>query len=122
MNKATILIISENNNRIEMLVETLGNEFYKLTAKSEEAAIDRFLQSPVDAVVLGQDLNSDTVNRLTKLFSAQQHNTVFVKDDATGNIAELINNAIMQEQKENKPAFSFKDDGLKNAGLNIEIQ
>lgn len=122
MNKATILIISENNNRLETLVETFGKEFYTLIASNEETAIDRFLQSPVDAVLFGEDINETEKNRLTKLFTAQQHNTVFINDDATVNIVELVSNTIISQQKENKPAFSFKDDALKNAGLNIEIQ
>jgi len=122
MNKATILIISENNDRIEILVETFGKQFYSLTANAEETAIDRFLQSPVNAVLFGEDINETVKNRLTKLFSAQQDDTVFIDDQSTVNMVELINDSIISKQKQNKPAFSFKDDALKNAGLNIQIQ
>jgi len=122
MNKATILIISENNDRIEILVETFGKQFYSLTANAEETAIDRFLQSPVNAVLFGEDINETVKNRLTKLFSAQQDDTVFIDDQSTVNLVELINDSIISKQKQNKPAFSFKDDALKNAGLNIQIQ
>lgn len=122
MNKATILIISENKDRIEMLVETVGKQFYTLTANSEETAVDRFLQSLVNAVLFGEDISETVKNRLTKLFTAQQYDTVFVNDHSTSNVVDMINDAIISKQKENKPAFSFKDDALKNAGLNIEIQ
>lgn len=122
MNKATILIISENNDRIRTLVETSGKTFYMLTANTEESAIDQFLQSPVDAVLFGEEIDEPVKTRLTKLFSAQQGDTVFLDDHSTADIVELISNAIISKQKENKPAFSFKDDALKNAGLNIEIQ
>lgn len=122
MNKATILVIGENNNRPAALVELFGNRFYNLTANNEEAAIDRFLQTRVDAVVFGADVSEAVKARLIKIFSAQDANTAFVNDNSNVNMAEEISKAISNKQKENKPAFSFKDDALKNAGLNIQIQ
>ena len=122
MNKATILIIGENNDRHTALVETLGNRFYSLTANNEEAAIDGFLQTPVDAVVFGEDINEAVKTKLTKIFSTQDNATVYMNDNSNADMAEEILQAISNKQKENKPAFSFKDDVLKNAGLNIQIQ
>ncbi|RYY63454.1 MAG: hypothetical protein EOO13_19590 [Chitinophagaceae bacterium] len=122
MNKATILIISENTDRSATLVDTLGNQFYTLTASSDETAISQFLQSRIDAAVFGEDLTDIVKNKLTRIFSTQQADTAFVNDKGGVDISEEIANAILQQQKENKPAFSFKDDALKNAGLNIEIQ
>ncbi len=122
MNKATILVIGENDQRHTALVETLGNQFYSLTANNEEAAIDRFLQTPVDAVIFGEDVSEAVKAKLTKIFSTQDDTTVFVNDNSNRNMAEEISQAISSKQKENKPAFSFKDDALKNAGLNIQIQ
>jgi len=122
MNKSTILAISNNTGRLTALVESFGQQFYSLTADAEETAIDRFLQSPVDAVVFGHDLGDTVKNRLTKIFSSQQSDTVFVNDNIAANMTETITHAISSKQKENKPVFSFKDDALKNAGLHIEIQ
>jgi len=122
MNKATILVIGENNNRPAVLVETLGNRFYSLTANTEEAAIDKFLQTPVDAVIFGTDVSDAVKTKLTKIFSTQEAATAFVNDNSNADMMEEISKAISDKQKENKPAFSFKDDALKNAGLNIQIQ
>jgi len=66
MNKATILIISKNNHRTKALVENFGNRFYSLVANSEETAITQFLQSPVDAVVFGNDVNESVKTTLVK--------------------------------------------------------
>lgn len=122
MNKATILVIGENNNRPAALVETLGNRFYSLTANTEETAIDKFLQTPVDAVIFGTDVSDAVKTKLTKIFSTQEAATAFVNDNSNADMVEEISKAISDKQKENKPAFSFKDDALKNAGLNIQIQ
>lgn len=122
MNKATILIIGENNDRHAALVENSGNRFYTLTAHSEETAIDRFLQSRVDAVVFGKDVVAAVRSKLEKLFSTQQPGVAFTEDDNSNGMIEKISAVIARQQEENKPSFSFKDDALKNAGLNIEIQ
>lgn len=122
MNKATILIISENNDRNAALVEKFGKQFYSLTADTEEKAIQQFLQSPVNAVIFGNNIAEVVQTKLSKLFSTQQADVVFINNDENVDMAEKITDAIITKQKENKPAFSFKDDALKNAGLNIEIQ
>ncbi|HRD57210.1 MAG TPA: hypothetical protein PK504_04135 [Ferruginibacter sp.] len=122
MNKSTILIISENNNRITSLVEETKKLFYSLIANNEEDAINQFLQSPIDAVLFGKDVNAATQLKLSKIFNTQQPNVLFIYDDGNTNLADNINRLILSKQKENKPAFSFKDDALKNAGLNISIQ
>lgn len=122
MNKATILTIGENNQRHTALVETLGKSFYVLAADTEEAAIDRFLQTRVDAVVFGEDISEAVKTKLVKIFSTQDMATVFINDNSNADMATEISTTISNKQKENKPAFSFKDDALKNAGLNIQIQ
>ncbi|MFT3982125.1 MAG: hypothetical protein QM687_16775 [Ferruginibacter sp.] len=122
MNKATILIIGADTDRRAALVENFGNRFYHLTAADEETAVDRFLQSPVDAVLFGTGVSDAVRNKLTRLFATQQSDTVFINDNPGADITAEISGAISRQQKENKPAFSFKDDALKKAGLNIQIQ
>jgi len=108
MNKSTILIISENNNRITSLVEETKKLFYSLIANNEEDAINQFLQSPIDAVLFGKDVNAATQLKLSKIFNTQQPNVLFIYDDGNTNLADNINRLILSKQKENKPAFSFK--------------
>ncbi|RYD81884.1 MAG: hypothetical protein EOP53_05185 [Sphingobacteriales bacterium] len=108
MNKATILIFSENKNRTQTLVETFGKTFYSLTANTEEAAIDKFLQSPVDAVLFGEDISETLKAKLTKIFGTQQANTVFVNDNAAVNITEAIRNSISAKQKKTNLLFLLK--------------
>ena len=122
MNKTTILIFGKNENRNAALVEELNANYQTVTATTDEQAIEKFQQSVIEAVIFSEGVTVTEKAKLEKIFSLQDEATVFVNDIEDSQLEVLIANAINTKRKQNKPSFSFKDDALKNAGLNIEIQ
>ena len=122
MNKTTILIFGKNENRNAALVEDLNANYQPVTATTDEQAIEKFQQSVIEAVIFSDGVTVTEKAKLEKIFSLQDEATAFVNDIEDSQLEVLITNAISTKRKQNKPSFSFKDDALKNAGLNIEIQ
>ena len=122
MNKTTILIFGKNENRNAALVEDLNANYQTVTATTDEQAIEKFQQSVIEAVIFSEGVTVTEKAKLEKIFSLQDEATAFVNDIEDSQLEVLITNAISTKRKQNKPSFSFKDDALKNAGLNIEIQ
>ncbi|MBC7937524.1 MAG: hypothetical protein H7Y86_19425 [Rhizobacter sp.] len=122
MNKTTTLIFGKNEHRNAALVEQLQNSFQTVIVTSDEQAIEKFQQSNFDSVVFSDAVMAEERTKLEKIFSLQDDKTVFITDDDSNQVAPMISNAIAEKRKRNKPSFSFKDDALKNAGLNIKIQ
>ena len=122
MNKTTILIFGKNENRNAALVEELNANYQTVSATTDEQAIEKFQQSVIEAVIFSEGVTVTEKAKLEKIFSLQDEATVFVNDIEDSQLEVLIANAISTKRKQNKPSFSFKDDALKNAGLNIEIQ
>ena len=122
MNKPTILIFGKDQENNVALVDRLSDRFNTITATTDEIAIEKFQQSHIDAVLFGKDVTIAEKSRLQKIFSMQSGEVIFTEDDPQENLATSILELMEHKRKENKPAFSFKDDALKNAGLNIQIQ
>ena len=122
MNKPTILIFGKDQEDNVALVDRLSDRFNTITATMDEIAIEKFQQSHIDAVLFGKDVTIAEKSRLQKIFSMQSGEVIFTEDDPQENLATSILELMEHKRKENKPAFSFKDDALKNAGLNIQIQ
>ena len=122
MNKPTILIFGKDQENNVALVDRLSDRFNTITATTDEIAIEKFQQSHIDAVLFGKDVTIAEKSRLQKIFSMQSGEVIFTEDDPQENLATSILELMENKRKENKPAFSFKDDALKNAGLNIQIQ
>lgn len=122
MNKTTVLIFGKNQYRNAVLVEQLNEQFQPVTVTTDEQAIEKFQQSAFDAVIFSEGVAAGEKIKLQKIFSLQDDNTVFTEDNGTDQATTTISDAITAKRKENKPSFSFTDDALKNAGLNINIQ
>jgi len=122
MNKTTILIFGKNENRNAALVEELNANYQTVSATTDEQAIEKFQQSVIEAVIFSEGVTVTEKAKLEKIFSLQDEATAFINDVEESQLQVLITNAISTKRKQNKPSFSFKDDALKNAGLNIEIQ
>ena len=79
MNKPTILIFGDNPSGLEELVSLAKQQMHTLTASTEEDAINQFLQTRFDAVLYAKSISAESKNKLSKLFSFQQHGTVFFR-------------------------------------------
>lgn len=121
MKKTNILLVSNNETQVNEWVTIFNrhDDWHFTHALNDEDAIEKFHQYPFEVIVLGKDLVEDTVKKLTKLFTLQAEDVIFINaaDDAEGKIKEALAAA-----KRNNVRFSFVDDALKNAGLNIAIQ
>lgn len=122
MNKATLLLVSPHKALLNEWLTQLSPQYYCMVAQNEAEAIYGFLQSPVNAVLLDDGLDSLVKARLQKLFTAQQSDTVFIAAAKEMNkLVSMVADAIKTQQKKHKPAISFTDDALRNAGINITI-
>ncbi|RTL60237.1 MAG: hypothetical protein EKK37_05195 [Sphingobacteriales bacterium] len=121
MNTTNILLVGNNeeqsNNWIKLLNDR--NEWKAEHALTDEEAIEKFHQYHFDVVVLGNDLSADAVKKLNKLCTFQHEDVIVINN--TADLAEKISEAL-KAQKRNNTTFSFVDDALKSAGLNINIQ
>ena len=122
MNKPTILIFGKDQDNNVALVNRLNDQFNSITATTDEMAIEKFQQSHIDAVLFEKDIPVAEKKKLEKIFSLQSGEVVFIDNILQANLNTIILQTIENKRKENKPSFSFRDDALKNAGLNIQIQ
>jgi hypothetical protein len=122
MNKPTILIFGKDQENNVALINGLNDQFNSITATTDEMAIEKFQQSHFDAVLFADDVTVAEKSKLEKIFSLQSGDVVFIDNILQGEPATIILQTIEDKRKENKPSFAFKDDALKNAGLNIQIQ
>lgn len=121
MKKTNILLVSNNETQVNDWASFLNrHDDWRFThALNDEDAIEKFHQYPFEVIVLGKDLSEDAVKKLTKLFTLQNEDVILIKaaDDIETKIKEALAAA-----KRNNVHFSFVDDALKNAGLNITLQ
>jgi len=75
-------------------------------------------------VVFADDVNDEEERKLRKIFTIQNPDIIILKhfSDNDNLLANEIMAALDKQRKEKKPSFSFVDDALKNAGLNIIVQ
>jgi hypothetical protein len=118
-----ILLVGDNEQQVNNWIKVLNthDNWNAVHSLNDEEAIEKFHQLNFDVMVLGKDLSSEAVRKLDRLFTLQ-HDEVAVINDAEDNRLEEKINAALSAQKRNKATFSFVDDALKNAGLNINIQ
>lgn len=121
MNKTTILFAGFADNAAGM-VERFDNSWIITVADTAETAIEKFQQFHYDVVITGKNFDETTLQKLKKLFSSQQPDILFVQEGENDPEPAVILSGLEAKRKQSKPAISFTDDGLKNAGLNIQIQ
>lgn len=126
MNKTEILVVGTARETVEKTVAIVNDneEWSGMPAFSDEEAIAKFQQLPIEIVLLTKDISDVQQRKLSKLFTFQNPGVTMAGlegDDATALRATI--NTIL-ETKKNAKEFSFVviDDALKNAGLNIQIQ
>jgi len=126
MNNTEILVTGKNNDAVSTIAKLIdANKAWVATkAATDEEAIEKFHQRNFELVVFADDIDGEEERKLRKIFTIQDPDIIMLK--LPGDNAKLLANEIManldKRRKEKKPSFSFVDDALKNAGLNIIVQ
>ena len=126
MNKTEILLTGRNEALVQTMQTLLNDndDWMATAAATDEGAIEKFHQLNFNIVVLTDDIGEEEDRKLRKIFTIQNPDIIIIKhssDDSRLLTAE-ITVALDKQLKDKKPFFSFVDDALKNAGLNIIVQ
>lgn len=126
MNKTEILVTGTNQDSVDSIVKLVNSnsDWTSTQAATDEEAIEKFHQRNFDIVLLTNGINDDEERKLRKIFTLQNPDIIILKHYGNeGNLlTDEINAALKKQRKDKKPSFSFVDDALKNAGLNIIVQ
>jgi len=126
MNKTEILVTGRNEALVQTMLTLVNDndDWMATAAATDEEAIEKFHQLNFNIVVLTDDIGEEEDRKLRKIFTIQNPDIIIIKhssDDSRLLTAE-ITVALDKQLKDKKPFFSFVDDALKNAGLNITVQ
>jgi hypothetical protein len=127
MNKTEILVTGKNEVIVETVVAVINNndEWVATKAATDEEAIEKFHRWDFDMVFFADGINEEEEERkLRKIFTIQNPDIIIIRYNG-GDINLLtseIATALDKQRKDKKPSFSFVDDALKNAGLDIIVQ
>ena len=126
MNKTSVLVVSTNNDVTNSILQKINaiSQWDAYGAATVEEAIEKFHFMPADVVVLAGNGIKAEERKLRAIFSHQHPGVIIIllPEDEQDSVVNKIEGAIAEERKSNKPSFTFVDDALKNAGLNISIQ
>jgi vacuolar-type H+-ATPase subunit F/Vma7 len=126
MNRTEILVAGRNQDSVDSIVELMdnNNDWVFMQAATDEEAIEKFHQRNFDIVLITDGITDDEERKLRKVFTIQNPDIIILKHYSNeGNLlTDEINAALEKQRKDKKPLFSFVDDALKNAGLNITVQ
>ncbi len=126
MNKTEILVVGNNQSTRQTVINEINRyaAWNGVAVTAGEDAIEKFHQRTIDLVLLLNDIAKTEEIKLNKIFSHQNPDVILIKQNVAenGSIGEIISAALKQHERQRKPAISFVDDVLKNAGLNIVIQ
>ena len=123
MNKTQILVIGNHTTNLPNKLNqfTDNSECTISIALTAEAAIEKFHQANFDIVLLNKGF-AEEEKKLLKVFT-HQNPAVIIQQYVDDNLLPAaISNALARHREAGKPSFSFVDDALKNAGLNISLQ
>jgi len=126
MNKIEILVTGRHDDTVTFIAELINSnkDWLSTKATTGEEAIEKFHQRDFDMVVFADDINDEEERKLRKIFTIQNPDIIILKQDSNNDnlLANEIISALDKQRTEKKPSFSFVDDALKNAGLNIIVQ
>ena len=126
MNRTEILVTGRNQDSVDSIVGWKDNhtDWLFTQAATDEEAIEKFHQRNFDIVLFTGGMNDDEEKKLRKIFTIQYPEIIILKHNSNaGNLAiDEINAALEKQRSDKKASFSFVDDALKNAGLNIIVQ
>lgn len=124
MNKVSILVTANHQDRVDALLREIDQTpgWQATGAVSVETAIEKFHQQPATLAVLAKDITVDEQKKLTIIFTLQHPDVILLSEGAeVVTISSDIQLALDEKTRSAKPSFSFVDDALKNAGLNIQV-
>lgn len=126
MNKTEILVTGRNEEMLQRVVGLINNndEWIASKAASDEEAIEKFHQRNFDVVLFTNGIADEEEKKLRKVFTIQNPDIIIITHDGSDSnlLITEIAEALDIQRKNKKPSFSFVDDALKNAGLNIIVQ
>jgi hypothetical protein len=126
MNKTEILVTGKNQIVVETVVALINNndEWLATKASTDEDAIEKFHQRNFDLVLFADGVTEEDDRKLRKIFTIQNPDIIMLmhKGDLGNLLVDEITTALDKQRNDKKPSFSFVDDALKNAGLNIVVQ
>ena len=126
MNKTEILVIGRNEDILQKVIKLINNniDWNGVGADSDEDAIEKFHQRNFDIVLLTNDITEIEEKKLRKIFIHQNPDVSIIQHlgDDGGLLFTKIEDLVDKKNENKKPSFSFVDDALKNASLNINIQ
>ncbi|CAN5582450.1 hypothetical protein BH11BAC3_BH11BAC3_47180 [soil metagenome] len=126
MNKTAILVIGANEDQLTRLTNEINLQplWNGEMATGDEMAIEKLLQSSYDLIVITDGITTAATAKLQKIVALQQPGLIILQHnaDATVSLTDAIDAMLDEQLNAGKPTFSFVDDALKNAGLNIVIQ
>ncbi len=126
MNKTEILVTGKSTDQLQNLETLLHSDTDWIVSKAgtDEEAIEKFHQCNFDMVLLLDDISKEENLKLRRVFTLQNPEIIILETNGMDNsllMTEIA--ALFEKQREGKkPSFTFVDDALKNAGLNIVIQ
>ena len=124
--RAEILIIGRDENILKTVVRLINNdpEWAGTGAAADEDAIEKFHHHHFDVVLLTSGISNEEEKKLRKIFTHQDAGIIIIQHygGGSGLLQSEIREALDKRKAANKPAVSFTDDPLKNAGLRIHIE
>ena len=126
MSKIEILVTGRNEAELQPILTLINDndDWITTSATTDEEAIEKFHQRNFDIVVLTNDMGEEEDRKLRKIFTIQNPDIIILAHSIEDNrlLTAAIGVALDKRRQEKKPSFSFVDDALKNAGLNIIVQ
>jgi CheY-like chemotaxis protein len=126
MNKTEILVTGRNEAAVQTILTLINSNYDWLAtdAATDEEAIEKFHQRNFDMVVFANSTSEEVERKLRRVFTIQNPDIIILKHSSDDNnlLAAEIKAALDKQRKDKKPSFTFVDDALKNAGLNIVVQ
>lgn len=126
MKRTEILVTGTGRDLVNSMVKWSdnNNDWVFSLARTGEEAIEKFHQRDFDMVLFTDGKNLDEERKLRKIFSIQNPDIIMLThyNTETGLPTQEINDTLENQRSAKKTSFSFIDDALKNAGLNINVQ
>jgi DNA-binding NtrC family response regulator len=125
MNKTEILVIGRNEATRRTVIRLINDStgWNGVGARNGEDAIEKFHQRSFDMVLLANDIAGEEEKKLRKIFTYHNPDLAITNcSDTDGDLLKINIARLLNKRPTNKPTFSFVDDALKNARLNINIE
>ena len=126
MNKKEILVTGKNEliTRTAIALINTNPEWVATKAATGEEAIEKFHHRGFDIVLFAGEITGEDERKLRKIFTIQNPDIILLnhKSGEDNLLTAKITAALDKRHNDKRPSFSFVDDALKDAGLNIVVQ